>query len=205
MQSRATNSAILLKVVPDGGGRPPKRGRGGAMVRVAVHSDLKRSGTWLGAGRGLCSRDHWKYKLRIRAAMMLLWKSGGTGHYGYRVKYRSQRRPIVEIEGPWDGRWLAGPPTLPQPRSKPRRAATSGVTTGTRGGWGQSSSSCCTSSAILTADDSRVQQRAGRLTLSAKLPARHFGANHGNWLQANLVSCPREDHRLPVSPYPICP
>ena len=41
--------------------------------------------------------------------------------------------------------------------------------------WGQSRSSCCTSSAILTADDSRVQQRDGRLTLSAKLRPATLG------------------------------
>ena len=49
MQSRATNSAILVKVVPDGGGRPPKAWRGGGLNPV-----------------GVCSRDHWKCKLRSR-------------------------------------------------------------------------------------------------------------------------------------------
>ena len=38
--------------------------------------------------------DHWKCKLRIRAAMMLLWKSAGTGHYGY-----SGEIPVAVVYG----------------------------------------------------------------------------------------------------------
>src|SRR3954454_4828951 len=50
----------------------------------------------------LCGRDHWKCKLRIRAAMMLLWKSAGTGHYGYSGEIPvAVIRPLAAIEGPW--------------------------------------------------------------------------------------------------------
>ena len=54
-------------------------------------------------------------KLRIRAAMMLLWKSAGTGHYGYSGEIPvAVVRPLAAIEGPWTWTLLVGPPTVLQ-------------------------------------------------------------------------------------------
>src|SRR4051794_24267287 len=47
--------------------------------------------------------------------MMLLWKSAGTGHYGYSGEIPvAVVRPLAAIEGPWTWTLLVGPPTVLQ-------------------------------------------------------------------------------------------
>ena len=47
--------------------------------------------------------------------MMLLWKSAGTGYYGYSGEIAvAVVRPLSAIEGPWTWTLLVGPPTVLQ-------------------------------------------------------------------------------------------